>query len=58
MTGHFRKTFLMLFSTISLISTVGFGVVAAVGPSVYLLASLFAIFSNVSPSPSLYQATC
>jgi hypothetical protein len=47
MLGHFRKTFLILFTSISLASTVGFGVVAAVGPTIYLLAGLFAIASNV-----------
>ena len=46
--GTFRKTFLVLFCSISLAATAGFGVVAAVGPSVYLLAGLFAIISNVS----------
>jgi MFS transporter, UMF1 family len=45
--GNFRKTFLLLFSTISLAATVGFGIVAAVGPSVYILASLCAILANV-----------
>ena len=47
--GNFRKTFLLLFSCIALASTIGFGIVALVGPSVYLLASLFAISSNVRP---------
>jgi len=51
MIGHFRKTFLILFSSIALGATVGFGVVAAIGPTVYLLAGLFAITSNV-PFPA------
>jgi hypothetical protein len=51
-TGNLRKMFLMLFSTIALASTVGFGIVAAVGPTVYLLAALFAISANVPPTKS------
>ena len=45
--GNFRKTFLILFSCVALASAVGFGIVAAVGPTVYLLASLCAINANV-----------
>lgn len=50
MVGTFRKTFLLLFSSVSLASAVGFGIVAALGPSVYLLASLCAINANVPPT--------
>jgi MFS transporter, UMF1 family len=53
MKGNFRKTFLLLFSCIALVSTVGFGIVAAVGPSVYILAALFAICSNVFIYPTV-----
>jgi MFS transporter, UMF1 family len=48
MVGNFRKTFLLLFNSVSLAAALGFGVVAALGPSVYLLASLCAISANVN----------